>query len=74
MSRRERIRRFVDGELELDEQLSLLSQAEDDPKLAKLLDEARVVDRHVRALRTHDPMSPPADLIERAIARATVDD
>lgn len=67
MSRRERVRRFVDGELSEPEQAALLAEASRDPALADELEAARAL---ARALAAVEVPEPPADLVDRAVLRA----
>lgn len=68
MSPRERVRRFVDGELDPAARAALEAEAAADPALARELDDARVVSRSLASL---PPVpEPPADLVDRAVLRA----
>ncbi len=67
MSPRERVRRFVDGELDPAGRAALLADAARDPALARELEDARVV---ASALSTLAPPEPPTDLVNRAVLRA----
>lgn len=67
MSPRERVRRFVDGELDAAERAALLADAERDPVLARELADARTVMSALSALEVPDP---PTDLVNRAVLRA----
>lgn len=68
MSPRERVRRFVDGELDASERALLLAEAERDPALARELEAARTVADALSALAP--PPEPPTDLVNRAVLRA----
>lgn len=67
MLRRERIRRWVDGELDAREEEALLDAAERDPELAALLEEAMEVRSALEALSV-PPV--PADLVDTSVLRA----
>lgn len=68
MSPRERVRRFVDGELDATAEAALLADAERDPALAKELDDARSVARALASLEP--PPEPPPDFVNRTVLRA----
>lgn len=65
--RRERVRRWVDGELDATREAKLLADAERDPKLAILIEDARAVSDALGAL---EPPEIPDDLVDRAVLRA----
>ena len=65
--RRERVRRWIDGELDSIEETKLLVEAERDPKLAALIEDAV----HVREALGRVELPPiPSDLVDQAVLRA----
>ena len=67
----ERVRQFIDGELDDAEEAALLAEAEHDPRLLAALEGASSVQEHLVALREEEPLPPPPDLVEKA-ARGAV--
>ena len=65
--KRERVRRWVDGELDALGETTLLEDAERDPELARLIEDARVVRR---ALDAAEPPPAPGDLVDRSVLLA----
>lgn len=65
--RRERIRRWIDGELDAAEEAALLADAAADPALAALIEDAEAVREALDAIR---PAPPPEDLVDQAVLRA----
>lgn len=70
MSAKERVRQLVDGELSPEAAAALRSEAEHDPELRRLLDDAFVLEAHFDAARADPAIEPPADLATRAMRRA----
>lgn len=64
---KERVRRWIDGELSASEARELLEDAERDPALAKELADARSLSASLSALPAPEP---PDDLVNRAVLRA----
>jgi hypothetical protein len=67
MSPRERVRSWVDGELDAAEEALLLADAARDPELAKEIEDARIVARALSSLALPEP---PSDLVNGAVLRA----
>ncbi len=73
MTRDERIRSFIDGELTEREAETLLAEAERDAELAAALDSASALQRSLVTLRGDDDARAPGDLVDRSVRRAVLE-
>src|SRR5690349_20798733 len=72
MTREERVRRLVDGELDEIESAALLADAENDAALQRLIDDAAVVRGALDDLRAVEE-PPPGDRVDRIVRRAVLE-
>jgi len=73
MTRDERIRSFIDGELTERETETLLAEAERDADLAAALDSASALQSSLVTLRGDDDARAPGDLVDRSVRRAVLE-
>lgn len=70
MNTKERVRRWVDGELDGTAATALLAEASRSPDLARALRDARMVAAELAQAGMLTPATPPDDFVERTVRRA----
>lgn len=70
MTNEERVRRLVDGELDAAQSAAVIAEAERDPVLTRLLEDAATVRSALADLESVEACAPPDDLVERSARRA----